>query len=664
MSNAHGSGWRFLRHRAQGTVHRLAWASSLALAAALPGQGEARNSTAKIRPKPSAMAARAGTAVEWREDLSQALTEARELGRPVFWYVPTVAGSPMDRKPEIDRYMMAGPFSAPDVIELLNAAFVPVKQAARGRVQKDYGLQPRAFIEPGFVVLDAAGDEQSRAHRITTLHAEWFLARLRPHAPAQLVPGPREMPEALRAAWQLVRDGGGTYVKDILSQSDSDWPPEWMAEVLWLLGAANYESGRHWVDPSAAQARWRELVEGFPDSPWAWKAAAEMEGHGPFTRGFEVLRNPPPEALVGTPSTRAPAQVYSETDLRKRGTEFLFAMRHQDGSYTDSTYDFGGTDGLPNVHAAVTAIVGQALLEELWRSRRDGEVTYPDPHLDALDAIRAHACDLDLLDLGPEGGVRINPADTDEIVWAHAYRAQFLARWLQLREGGRPEIEAGPGPNESARAGLQRAVDALVEQQLKAGGWSHEYANPFATATVLLALADARDAGIEFPTAVIDRGVASLLRCRNKSGAYSYGQTREGSTPRASVIAAAGRMPLCEAALTAWRPRPAEDLAEALKAAFDHHPLLEAIRKYDDHADRHGYGGFFFWYDVAGRVRAIEQVEDPAQRRALAERQRAAILEIPEFDGCFVDSHELGRVYGTASALWSLARLAEVLADG
>jgi hypothetical protein len=26
-------------------------------------------------------------------------------------------------------------------------------------------------------------------------------------------------------------------------------------------------------------------------------------------------------------------------------------------------------------------------------------------------------------------------------------------------------------------------------------------------------------------------------------------------------------------------------------------------------------------------------------------------MELPEFDGCFVDSHELGRCYGTAMAL-------------
>ena len=31
-------------------------------------------------------------------------------------------------------------------------------------------------------------------------------------------------------------------------------------------------------------------------------------------------------------------------------------------------------------------------------------------------------------------------------------------------------------------------------------------------------------------------------------------------------------------------------------------------------------------------------------------------MALPEIDGCFVDSHEIGRCYGTAMALLCLAR--------
>ena len=70
--------------------------------------------------------------MKWRKDLTAALAESKTSGKPGFWYVPTLQRSPMDRKVEIDRYMMAGPFSWPRMITLLNESFVPVREAGRG----------------------------------------------------------------------------------------------------------------------------------------------------------------------------------------------------------------------------------------------------------------------------------------------------------------------------------------------------------------------------------------------------------------------------------------------------------------------------------------------------------------------------------------------------
>ena len=65
------------------------------------------------------------------------------------------------------------------------------------------------------------------------------------------------------------------------------------------------------------------------------------------------------------------------------------------------------------------------------------------------------------------------------------------------------------------------------------------------------------------------------------------------------------------------------------------------------------YGGFFFWYDMRGRSEAIRAILGP-KREMLAEQQQKIIAGLPELDGCFVDSHELGRCYGTAMALLSM----------
>jgi len=116
-------------------------------------------------------------------------------------------------------------------------------------------------------------------------------------------------------------------------------------------------------------------------------------------------------------------------------------------------------------------------------------------------------------------------------------------------------------------------------------------------------------------------------------------------------------MPLCELALLLWDRSDQDKLQNALKVAFQHHDLLAAVRKYDDHADRHGYGGFFFWFDMLGRAEALMQLADDEQREPWRTRQLQLVLDLPEFDGVFVDSHELGRCYGTAMALLCLVTL-------
>ncbi len=137
-----------------------------------------QNSTQKIRVKPSETAKLIGTAVKWRSNVDQAITESKATGRPVFWYVPTVPGSFMDRKPEIDRYMLAGPFSWPRIIDTLNDQFIPVRGQPDAKQQQKYGLVRYKFIEPGFVVLDGDANKIMAVDRMTTLHPDWIQALL------------------------------------------------------------------------------------------------------------------------------------------------------------------------------------------------------------------------------------------------------------------------------------------------------------------------------------------------------------------------------------------------------------------------------------------------------------------------------------------------------
>ncbi|MCC6671804.1 MAG: hypothetical protein IT458_12130 [Planctomycetes bacterium] len=586
----------------------------------------AQNSGARLRTPPSALAARAGTAVQWRADLAAALVEAKEQGRPVFWYVPTVQGSPMDRKDVIDRYMMAGPFSWPEAIALLNRRFVPVRAVARGKAQQEHGLVAGRFVEPGYVVLGPDGKEVLRQDRITTLQPDWFLAPLR--RVAGEVPAPPR-PGYLEAARREYAAGRLTAVLDATLPESLGLAQLAEPEALWLRGAALHRTGHQ----GQARTLWRGLTERHPESPLAWKAAMELEGHGPFVRGFEDYLAVADAVLAqATAGSMAPPGAYDEAEVRRRGVRFLLALQGEDGGFTDSNYDFGGTDSLPNVYVAGTAIAGIALLEELQERPDDAALAA------AVHKALAYVSD----------DAHLNPQDRDEIVWAHAYRVRFAARCRELRFGDATAVGTL----------LQRGVAELQALQPENGAWFHEYPNPFATATVLVALAHAESVGAQVDGARVQRGLRALLRCRARStGAFSYGMSTPERAERTQVVAAAGRMPLCELALHRFGESKDADLQRAVQAAFEHHQQLERTRKYDDHAAPHAYGGFFFWYDLQGRSEAILRLPaGEARERAIAE-QRRQILAIPEVDGCFTDSHELGRSYGTASALWCLAAL-------
>lgn len=601
------------------------------LAAVLPAQ----NSTRKIRSAPGEVAAKAGSAIPWGNDVGKAIATAKATGKPVFWYVAAIHKSPMDRKPEIDRYLRGGPFSWPSTIELLRSKFVPVAVTADGELQQRYGLIRNQFLEPGYLVLDGDGKVLLRVDQITTLHPQWWEAPLR-----RLVQMPQEgLPVAplLREAWQSYQQGERSRAIALAEDLLADQPAAALAaEAHWLVGAALQRSGNR----RDAVARWQLLAEALPNEPLAWKAALEAEGHGPFVRGFEDYLPLPAAALAQDPidGSRLPG-VYDENTLWQRSVAFLLAMDDGDGCIRDSTYDFGGTDSLPNVHAAITCLVGEALLAAASRADR-GELALAQGLRERLEA------QLGRIRQNLRDDVWLALSDRDEILWARAYALRFLAAWQRHR----------PGDRESLQPELQRGVAAVLALQPETGVWFHEYGNPFAIATALQTLHGARACGVEVDQERIDRGLRALASNRTKEGGFTYSHTRRGE-PKTSLEAAAGRMPLCELGLYLFGASDQGRLLAAVQTGQRHHGLLAAVRKYDDHADRHGYGGFFFWFDVLARIEATRALSPSPEREELLAAQRKMVLDLPEFDGCFVDSHELGRAYGTAMALLALDAL-------
>ena len=612
----------------------------LAVASYGPAQDsplDPKESMRRIRVQPNEQSKRIGNAINWEPDFASAIAKSNATGKPIFWYVPTLHGSFMDRKQVIDRYMLAGPFSWPDIIDVINQHYVPVRTEPTQQQQTQYQLVPYQFIEPGFVILDPQGAEKSKVDRITTIHPTWFRYLLTRDLQAPITP--QQKSESLSRAWTNFQSGDYQGSLTALPPTPSTKSIEQCERDL-LKGMALFRLGKH----DQAKSIWDMASKRYPNHPLAWKAAAESQGIGPFMRGFEVHRALSKRALnAGIESTgsTAPRGAFAESELWVNGIRFLLGMQNEQGGFTDSDYDFGGTDSLPNVHVAVTSLAGMALL----RSLEKGGLNEP-TKTNVRNAIR-QALQYVTTDSN------INKFDREEILWAYAYRVRFLSSCIEQKTAGL-DVD-----DQSLKNALAQAVTALEGVQSKRGGWYHEYNNPFVTATALTALRHAQQAGANVDLPKVQRGLQSLSSDRFKNGAYPYYSRvdQNDNRPEGDILiaASAGRMPLCELGLWYWDQSTDPALHAAIERSLSHHKLLNLVLKYDDHTSRLAYGGFFFWYDMHGRSEAIAQVKDPQRRAQFTAQQKSIIMALPELDGCFVDSHELGRVYGTAMALLNLA---------
>jgi hypothetical protein len=616
------------------------WVSSLSIA--YSQQQAVENSTDKNRAVPNELASKVGSAIRWESDYSAALAKAKQSGKPIFWYVPSIPGTFMDRKEEVDRYMLAGPFSWPTIINLINQNCVPLRTIPNRALQKQFELQVYKFVEPGFLIVQPTEEVTLLANRLSTLHPPLIMELL------QKALGPnsdlgdeasefrgsvssKALNEAIAANWQLEAEP----LKQIL-MSDS-------MESKLVAGMCVFKMGRH----EEAREIWQKASVAHPNHPLAWKAACEAQGIGPFYRGLEVFEVLPETATKVSDlkkiTSAAEPKAYSEDQLWDRSVNFLLGMQHANGGFFDSDYDFGGTDSLKNVHVAVTSLVGLALIEAEPKLASPEQKARIQKALDRASAFVTKDSNLNLF-------------DRDEILWAQAYRIRFLSsRIISSDESAKSDNSEGSLTNS-----LQRAVQQLEGLQLKTGGWYHEYANAFVSATALTALYDAKDAGAKVDSSKTDRGLQRLASQRYSNGAYPYATRRESGRNEGTekdLAGAGGRIAICELARQRWGQVSDQDFALAVEKSMKYHELLAKALKYDNHTSTYAYGGFFFWYDMQARSESIALIADANKQQELAKQQRDLILGLPEVDGCFIDSHELGRCYGTAMALLSLKAL-------
>ncbi|HXX92549.1 MAG TPA: prenyltransferase/squalene oxidase repeat-containing protein, partial [Planctomycetota bacterium] len=561
-----------------------------------------------------------------------------------LWYCMRVPGTHMYRGELVDNYMKVAIFTDPGVVDLVKSKFVALRMACDEKTSGLTGIKRFDFVEPGLIVLSPDGTLVHKIDRIRTFNADWVRAALieilkkdgAHNAPAgdtveDLIRGgddEQAFPKASVEQKALLlrrkgrfeevlkldcspREKGMALVglqrfeeaRKLLEKDDS-------AEALYYRSACDVWTGRN------PEALWREAVTRHPESPWAWRAASDLvKGpdtlpDGPMAHLFEDFFLVPPREAPS--STRLPSTDFEGT--ARRAVSYLLRAQREDGSWNEARYSYWPDVKIqPNVFVAVTTLAAMALQE--WREL--------DPV--RIDAAVARA-EKYILDEG-----HLNPGQNEEC-YAHAYRLLYLAR--------KADVPA-----------MNRVVLKLVALQDKDGFWGHEYPNPFASAAVVHCLYLARQAGADVPDSYFKKAADGLLKTRAPDGRQAYDSTRGPSNEKSSM----GRISPCELALWECGRGSIDNVATGLAAYWRQLEKIEAIRVCDFHADEE-LGGFFFWHAVFHSCEAARALPDEAKRREHLSKFRAQVLAIPEWDGSFLDSHELGKSYGTSMALLVLGR--------
>jgi hypothetical protein len=172
-------------------------------------------------------------------------------------------------------------------------------------------------------------------------------------------------------------------------------------------------------------------------------------------------------------------------------------------------------------------------------------------------------------------------------VWGHSYAIQALVKMLP-RAAGNPERE------KLIKELINSQFDRLQRYESVDGGWGYydfsvgsqkpaAITTSFTTATGLIALHDAKEAGLEPPERLVKRAIATMNRQRKPDFTYVYSENHKYrpmwdiSRPAGSL----GRSQACNLALRVWGDKTITDeaVAECLDRLVTRYGWLSIGRK-------------------------------------------------------------------------------------
>jgi hypothetical protein len=240
-------------------------------------------------------------------------------------------------------------------------------------------------------------------------------------------------------------------------------------------------------------------------------------------------------------------------------------------------------------------------------------------------------------------------------IWSRAMVLRFLAQCRGAKLGDEDALSAAIAP----------LLDSVLESQVASGGWPYvniggpgdaglDCSASFLTAGVLIALLDAREAGVSVPQGPLDRGLACLRSLRKENGSFRYfvDVPEADDNPEA-----AGRGPVCALALLRGGAGNRDELRRSLQTFDDQRSVLAREWGKDVcHTGQQGQGAHYLFYDWAFAAAAVAELP-AADRGRWRKPLLSDILAVHDAEGGFADMPSLGRAYGTAMALMALRAL-------
>jgi hypothetical protein len=252
-------------------------------------------------------------------------------------------------------------------------------------------------------------------------------------------------------------------------------------------------------------------------------------------------------------------------------------------------------------------------------------------------------------------------------VWALGYVLHCFGEHLLHEED--------PERNDRIRETCAKIVAKLDRYQALDGGWGYlslrglKTYKPswtsmsFTSATVLLGLERAREAGIAVPDSMLHKAMESIERCRMPSGPFTYGEIWN-RMPVAGINlepGAACRTPACLLTLElGGRPIEERAVEQALENLLVRYARFQelGLRRPIPHESWYSISGYFYLYGQAYAAWLLEKHGEKLFERFAGELARA-ILVCHQPDGSFWDYplYSYHKPYGTAFALIGLVRV-------